>query len=194
MEVRSASSESRKIVKWNVEDTFKWLRRTVGANYDDFQERLQHLKVAIFSSFVRIFIERLKHFFVCVQTQCQPHITDAAKSSVEGICKKIYTLSADYAHKVNEKNLEIMKEANISGMDRKYIFKCFFFLNHYSFFQTRTQRQPCRISARSGATRSSLPCLVPDCPWSSSSKTKNRHSSATKAKSRGSTATISASW
>ncbi len=45
MEVRSASSESRKIVKWNVEDTFTWLRRTVGANYDDFQERLSHLKV-----------------------------------------------------------------------------------------------------------------------------------------------------
>ena len=91
MEVRSASSESRKIVKWNVEDTFNWLRRTVGANWDDFQERLQHLK-----------------------TQCQPHITDAAKSSVEGICKKIYTLSCDYAQKVGEKNLEILKEANIS--------------------------------------------------------------------------------
>ena len=45
MEVRSASSESRKMVKWNVEDTFSWLRRTVGANYDDFQERLSHLKV-----------------------------------------------------------------------------------------------------------------------------------------------------
>jgi len=91
MEVRSASSESRKIVKWNVEDTFNWLRRTVGANWDDFQERLQHLK-----------------------TQCQPHITEAAKSSVEGICKKIYTLSCDYAQKVKEKNLEILKEANIS--------------------------------------------------------------------------------
>jgi len=47
MEVRSASSESRKIVKWNVEDTFNWLRRTVGANYDDFQERLQHIKVKL---------------------------------------------------------------------------------------------------------------------------------------------------
>ena len=46
MEVRSGStSESRKIVKWNVEDTFTWLRRTVGANYDDFQERLSHIKV-----------------------------------------------------------------------------------------------------------------------------------------------------
>ena len=42
---RNVSSESRKIVKWNVEDTFQWLRRTVGATYDDFQERLGHLKV-----------------------------------------------------------------------------------------------------------------------------------------------------
>ena len=45
MEVRGVSPEGRKIVKWNVEDTFSWLRRTVGANYDDFQERLQHIKV-----------------------------------------------------------------------------------------------------------------------------------------------------
>jgi len=91
MEMRSASSESRKVVKWNVEDTFNWLRRTVGANYDDFQERLQHLK-----------------------TQCQPHITEAAKNSVEGICKKMYTLSVDYAQKIKEKNGEILKEHNIS--------------------------------------------------------------------------------
>ena len=46
MEVRGVSPEGRKIVKWNVEDTFSWLRRTVGANYDDFQERLQHIKVS----------------------------------------------------------------------------------------------------------------------------------------------------
>ena len=43
---RNVSAESRKIVKWNVEDTFQWLRRTVGATYDDFQERLAHLKVS----------------------------------------------------------------------------------------------------------------------------------------------------
>ena len=44
---RNVSAESRKLVKWNVEDTFQWLRRTVGATYDDFQERLAHLKVTI---------------------------------------------------------------------------------------------------------------------------------------------------
>ena len=36
---RTASPDSRKIVKWNVEDTFQWLRRTVGASFDDFQVR-----------------------------------------------------------------------------------------------------------------------------------------------------------
>ena len=112
MEVRSASPESRKIVKWNVEDTFLWLRRTVGANYDDFQERLSHLKVS--GDKLSLFSEQfVKHF--SVQTQCQPHISDAAKSSVEGICKKTYNLSADYAAKVAEKNQEILREANISG-------------------------------------------------------------------------------
>lgn len=54
---------------------------------------------------------KIRHF----QTQCQPHITEAAKSSVEGICKKMYILSCDYAQKVREKNLEILQEANISG-------------------------------------------------------------------------------
>ena len=67
-----------------------WLRRTVGASYEDFQERLSHLK-----------------------SQCQPHITEAAKSSVEGICRKMYNLSVDYASKAAEKNAEILKEANI---------------------------------------------------------------------------------
>jgi hypothetical protein len=43
--LRNATPESRKVVKWNVEETFQWLRRTVGATYDDFQDRLGHLKV-----------------------------------------------------------------------------------------------------------------------------------------------------
>lgn len=96
MEVRGVSPEGRKIVKWNVEDTFSWLRRTVGANYDDFQERLQHIK-----------------------TNCQPHITEAAKNSVEGICRKIYNLSLDYAQKCQERNLEILRENGISEHQAK---------------------------------------------------------------------------
>ncbi|XP_043199784.1 mRNA (2'-O-methyladenosine-N(6)-)-methyltransferase-like isoform X2 [Amphibalanus amphitrite] len=91
IESRTASPESRKIVKWNVEDTFQWLRRTVGASFDDFQERLQHLK-----------------------RQCQPQITEAAKQSVEAICLKVYNLSADYAKKIHEKHWELLKEHNIT--------------------------------------------------------------------------------
>ncbi len=61
IETRGTSSEGRKIVKWNVEDTLQWLRRTVGASYEDFQERLSHLK-----------------------SQCQPHITEAYNRFSQG--------------------------------------------------------------------------------------------------------------
>lgn len=39
IEQRQAPAESKKIVKWNAEETFQWLRRTVGASYEDFQDR-----------------------------------------------------------------------------------------------------------------------------------------------------------
>ncbi|KAK8722026.1 hypothetical protein OTU49_012441 [Cherax quadricarinatus] len=87
---RNASQESRKIVKWNVEDTFQWLRRTVGATFDDYMDRLAHLK-----------------------RQCQPHLTEAAKQSVEGICTKIFNLSVEHAKKIREKHLQILEENNI---------------------------------------------------------------------------------
>jgi phosphorylated CTD-interacting factor 1 len=41
IENRPAPAESKKIVKWNAEETFEWLRRTVGASYEDFQDRLE---------------------------------------------------------------------------------------------------------------------------------------------------------
>ncbi|PSN36211.1 Phosphorylated CTD-interacting factor 1 [Blattella germanica] len=71
----NATSESRKVVKWNVEETFQWLRRT---------------------------------------RQCQPHLMETVKESVEGICLKIYHLSADYAKKVKEKHSDLLKEHGIS--------------------------------------------------------------------------------
>lgn len=33
---RSASPDSRKVVKWNVEDTFSWLRRDHSASKEDY--------------------------------------------------------------------------------------------------------------------------------------------------------------
>lgn len=91
IESRNASPESRKIVKWNVEDAFQWLRKTQNATYDDYLERLAHLK-----------------------RQCQPHLTEAAKKSVEGICSKIYNLSCDYSKKIHDKHWGIL---NVEGIE-----------------------------------------------------------------------------
>ncbi|XP_014213980.1 phosphorylated CTD-interacting factor 1 [Copidosoma floridanum] len=91
IESRDASPDSRKVVKWNAEDTFQWLRKTVGATFDDFQDRLAHLK-----------------------RQCQPHLTETVKASVEGICLKIYNLSAEYAKKVKDKNAQLLKDNNLA--------------------------------------------------------------------------------
>ncbi|VVC46001.1 Hypothetical protein CINCED_3A025548 [Cinara cedri] len=90
IESRNTLQDSRKVVKWNTEDTLQWLRKTVGATYVDFQERLNHLKA-----------------------QCQPHIAQTVKESVEGICSKVYHLSVEYARKVKEKNSELLAAQGI---------------------------------------------------------------------------------
>ncbi|XP_055906291.1 mRNA (2'-O-methyladenosine-N(6)-)-methyltransferase [Eupeodes corollae] len=90
IESRSAPPESKKVVKWNVEDTFQWLRRTVGASYEDFQDRLQHLK-----------------------RQCEPHLVETVKGSVEALCTKIYHLSAEHAKKIRERHMLLLKEHGI---------------------------------------------------------------------------------
>ena len=92
IESRNTSSESRKIVKWNVEDAFQWIRKTLNATFEDYLERLSHLK-----------------------QQCQPHLSEAAKGSVEGICSKIYHMSSDYAKKIQECHLEIIRKEGIKG-------------------------------------------------------------------------------
>lgn len=94
IETRSAPTESRKIVKWNAEEVFTWLRRQQSVSYDDCLERLAHLK-----------------------RQCQPHLTEAAKSSVEGICTKMYHLAGEAVKKISEKHLALLKEGNIVPPD-----------------------------------------------------------------------------
>lgn len=87
------SAVSRKIVKWNVEDAFDWIRKTLNATYEDYIERTEHLK-----------------------KQCQPHIIEAAKSSVESICLKVYHVSVDYSKRVRETNGEIFKKEELRGL------------------------------------------------------------------------------
>uniref|UniRef100_A0A8C5R6I7 mRNA (2'-O-methyladenosine-N(6)-)-methyltransferase n=1 Tax=Leptobrachium leishanense TaxID=445787 RepID=A0A8C5R6I7_9ANUR len=90
IESRSASPDSRKLVKWNVEDTFSWLRRDNLATKEDYMDRLEHLR-----------------------RQCGPHMAAVAKDSVEGICSKIFHISREYVKRIRERHLEILREANI---------------------------------------------------------------------------------
>lgn len=90
IESRTAPAESKKVVKWNAEETFQWLRKTVGASYEDFQDRLCHLK-----------------------RQCEPHLVEAVKSSVEALCTKMLHLSAEQARKLRERHSVLLKESGI---------------------------------------------------------------------------------
>lgn len=90
IEKRPAPAESKKVVKWNAEETFQWLRRTVGASYEDFQDRLAHLK-----------------------RQCEPHLVATVKGSVEQLCSKIYHLSCEHVRKIRERHMQLLKENGI---------------------------------------------------------------------------------
>lgn len=57
--------------------------------------------------------DRLEH----LRKQCGPHVSAAAKDSVEGICSKIYHISLEYVKRIREKHLAILKENNISGRE-----------------------------------------------------------------------------
>lgn len=93
IEQRPAPPESKKIVKWNVEETFEWLRRTVGASYEDFQDRLAHLK-----------------------RQCEPHLVETVRSTVETLCTKIYHLSCEHAKRIKERHSQLLKENGIQEL------------------------------------------------------------------------------
>lgn len=90
IESRPAPAESKKVVKWNAEETFQWLRRTVGASYEDFQDRLGHLK-----------------------RQCEPHLVATVKGSVEALCTKIYNLSSEHSKKIRERHAQVLKDNGI---------------------------------------------------------------------------------
>ncbi|KAM3850196.1 mRNA (2'-O-methyladenosine-N(6)-)-methyltransferase [Diretmus argenteus] len=85
---RNASPESRKVVKWNAEDTMSWLRRDHSASKEDYMDRLEHLR-----------------------QQCGPHVTAVAKDSVEGICSKIYHISAEYSRRLRHAHLALLQDS-----------------------------------------------------------------------------------
>lgn len=91
---RNATPESRKVVKWNAEDTMNWLRRDHSASKEDYMDRLDHLR-----------------------KQCGPHVTAVAKDSVEGICTKIYHISAEYVRRIRQAHQTLLKDCNTTGAE-----------------------------------------------------------------------------
>lgn len=61
--------------------------------------------------FFAFFQDRLEH----LRKQCGPHVTAVAKDSVEGICTKIYHISAEYVRRIRQTHLNLLKECNITG-------------------------------------------------------------------------------
>uniref|UniRef100_A0A8K9X5J1 mRNA (2'-O-methyladenosine-N(6)-)-methyltransferase n=1 Tax=Oncorhynchus mykiss TaxID=8022 RepID=A0A8K9X5J1_ONCMY len=89
---RNATPDSRKVVKWNAEDTINWLRRDHSASKEDYMDRLEHLR-----------------------KQCGPHVTAVAKDSVEGICTKIYHISVEYVRRIRQAHQTLLKDCNFMG-------------------------------------------------------------------------------
>lgn len=47
LSLRNISPESRKIVKWNAEDAFQWIRKTLNATFDDYLVCISYINVYI---------------------------------------------------------------------------------------------------------------------------------------------------
>ena len=86
VETRNAPAESRKIVKWHIEETLSWLRKEQNAVLLDYLNRLSHLR-----------------------RQCGPHLVATAKHSVEDICLKMYGLAQENAKKLLDKHIGILR-------------------------------------------------------------------------------------
>nr|XP_023652355.1 phosphorylated CTD-interacting factor 1 isoform X1 [Paramormyrops kingsleyae]XP_023652356.1 phosphorylated CTD-interacting factor 1 isoform X1 [Paramormyrops kingsleyae] len=91
IESRNATPDSRKVVKWNVEDTINWLRKDHSASKEDYMDRLEHLR-----------------------KQCGPHVAAVAKDSIEGICTKIYHISTEYVRRIRQSHQALLKDCNIT--------------------------------------------------------------------------------
>ncbi|KAL7990152.1 hypothetical protein Chor_010506 [Crotalus horridus] len=90
-------------------------KRLIESSKNHHETPIGYLGSCCFKEYLRdIFarwLDRLEH----LRKQCGPHVSAAAKDSVEGICSKIYHISLEYVKRIREKHLALLKEHNISG-------------------------------------------------------------------------------
>lgn len=45
-----------------------------------------------------------------LRRQCEPHLVETVKSSVEALCSKIYHLSVEHVKKIRERHVQLLKD------------------------------------------------------------------------------------
>lgn len=70
------------------------------------------LKVEVIDQEIIYFVSiyRLEH----LKRQCEPHLVETVKSSVEALCTKIYTLSMEHVKKIRERHVLLLKENGLN--------------------------------------------------------------------------------
>lgn len=53
---------------------------------------------------------RLDH----LKRQCEPHLVETVKTSVEALCTKIYHLSCEHAKKIRERHVQLLKDSGLN--------------------------------------------------------------------------------
>lgn len=56
------------------------------------------------------FDHRLEH----LKRQCEPHLVETVKGSVEALCTKVYTLSAEHVKKIRERHVLLLKDNGLN--------------------------------------------------------------------------------
>lgn len=58
----------------------------------------------------KFFPIRLEH----LKRQCEPHLVETVKGSVEALCTKVYTLSVEHVKKIRERHVLLLKENGLN--------------------------------------------------------------------------------
>lgn len=143
--------------------------------------------------------DRLEH----LRQQCGPHVAAVAKDSVEGICSKIYQLSADYSRRLRQTHLSLLQdppagEAMHAGCSAAVATLCFSHDVCLCACAQRRVRPPSSSSSSSNVWSTVTPSVWPfrphSCPeWSCTLRTTWPVCASEGRWSR-STEVISASW
>lgn len=111
----NASPNCRKLIKWKVDETFTYLRTHQHASFDDYLERLGHLK-----------------------RFCHKELRVVANDSIDSICRTLYEKSCEAVKDIHEKHMNILKT---NGVNRLFTNIEYFKILYIFIFQHHSHLQ-----------------------------------------------------